>query len=748
MKKLTYLFILILTLCIAPSAFADGTVSLNLSQSNSERGNIVFENDVPGYTAEIKSNGSVPYSAVLKYEVKNEADTVVWEKTENVTLAPKAKVVKSVAPAISEYGVFTLSAKITGVFGEAADSKEFGFTARNKIRNSILGVQTHFINFPYIEKKEPTKYITSNMGSSWLRENFRWAAIETATSQYVMPEAYEEYVEEFTSAGNNLIIIADPLNSLYDGGEFPKTKDGIEAFAKYCAYIAKHFEGKVKAIEICNEPDLEAFTIRDITGDEYAKVLKKAYDAVKEVNKEITVIGGSFCSHRSDHNKEFLTQFADEVNKNGGWKNYMDVVSYHPYSANGVYSDEVPQMTFLQNLDYVHEKLGSDVPVWITEYGTSTEDTTGNEVFSDKQQAADLVRTITAAMSEQTIEEFNIYNLREKNNVTNPREQHFGIVKGNYDAKPASVAVSYLNKVLGGAEFTEKYANRGYYSGTELLLQSNRKFDAYKFSKNNADIFVLWGHTGASATLSVDRQGTGAVTYSETADTATVTVPADSIAEIRDMYGNIIEGSQTALSETPVFVICKPGFKITENGEKINVTGVTDKAFTDVTLMAKRRGSLDNSVIALAQTTSDGNGIFNFSLNINEGDAYVLYVAESGEKSAYNQRECAYETAVEYTVNGIKTDNLLNVKAGDVVRATLTVNKITDDSKKLLFIGVIRKENGEFSCADTDNIVWNENSAVANVELTINSASDADLLEFMLWNENLIPVSKKVRFGR
>ena len=371
MAKKLIVFLVLISLsavCMTPLAFASGVTEICLKQINPENGNIYFDNDSISFLCETVCNRSIPYQVMLTYTVTDGSGSTVWSKSENKVLSPKSKTSFSVSPDIDRYGIFTLNVELSGSYGTSSASAEFALAAYNNDDNGIIGVQTHFSNFTSdYEKEKPTMYLTGNSGITWTRDDIRWMWTETKKNEYKIQESREKNVDNLLASGNNVLLILSFLNPLYDNGEFPKSEDGINAYANFCKYTVEYFKGRVSAFEIGNEPDLEAFTVRDISGDEYARVLKRARDAIKEVDENIIVVGGSFCSHRSEHNKEFLTQFADEVNKNGGWKNYMDYVSYHPYSSDGNYSDEVSVMTFLQNFDYVRQQLGSDIPVWITE---------------------------------------------------------------------------------------------------------------------------------------------------------------------------------------------------------------------------------------------------------------------------------------------------------------------------------------------------------------------------------------------
>ena len=56
------------------------------------------------------------------------------------------------------------------------------------------------------------------------------------------------------------LFIACYGNPLYDEyRSVPQTDEGIKAYAKYAAFLAEQYKGKIKAIEIWNEYNIAPF---------------------------------------------------------------------------------------------------------------------------------------------------------------------------------------------------------------------------------------------------------------------------------------------------------------------------------------------------------------------------------------------------------------------------------------------------------------------------------------------------------
>lgn len=723
--------------------------SVTIISGNDGLGSIYYDDEDPGFIIQIKNPTSNEYDVNLKLEVYDMNQNVIWRKVyESTKLGAKATNSRSFFPEVDKYGILTIKATLTGNFDEIVAERNFSRVAKNETRDDITAAQLHFSNLYGYEKEPQTIHLLENGGIGYIRDGYNWSYVETELSAdgnekiYSFPQWRDDNINNLIDAGNKFILILGVLNPLYDDNTLPYSDEGIAAYASFCAAVAEHFRGRIDTFEIGNEPDHINFAKRDASGDEYARLLKAAYDAIKKVDERITVIGGSLCSHRSVENQEFLAEFVDEMNANGGWKKYMDGISYHPYSSDGDYSDEVEYMTFLQNADYIQDVVGEDIPLWITEYGLSTyQDESGKYVVSEEMQAADLVRTITAAKSNPLIRQVSIYNFRKTWPSLTEREHNFGIVYEDYSAKPAYAAVSYMNRVLKGAEYVGKLADSDYYSAKEIAAgKANRPFDIYRFKRGQEEIMVLWEHTGKTSRLTVDNTNNGITGISQSGDNITISANKSKTIEVYDMYGNIIEGTSVELSEKPVFVRCRPGISITENGDAAVIAGQANPV-SNLTLLARRRGSLAKEILAIGQTVSDENGNFSFRIRIPENDAYTLYIAESSKIQSMNMRSVDYEIDALCSVDGVEITSADSLKSGTTLDIALKMTDYKGFGKNFIFTGVLVSKNGAVLAAEMNKTEWNNNTAEIDFSIEIDDAEDIESIKMLLWDENFAPAS-------
>ena len=156
--------------------------------------------------------------------------------------------------------------------------------------------------------------------------------------------------------------------------------DGYVAkFAEYVAFLA---ELGADAIEVWNEPNIDReWPLWQISGGNYTRMLKAAYEAIKAVNPETLVISGApaptgyfgdACAAQGCDDNVFMAQMA-----NAGAANYADCIGVHynegilpPTAQGGDPRSEHPTRYLIGMLQRVQWAFrGSDIPICFTEIG-------------------------------------------------------------------------------------------------------------------------------------------------------------------------------------------------------------------------------------------------------------------------------------------------------------------------------------------------------------------------------------------
>jgi len=177
-----------------------------------------------------------------------------------------------------------------------------------------------------------------------------WAIVEKTKGVYTIDPEVDRAIAESCKAGidtllclcfgNNLYQqVKDPQNS--DGSNWgatwnrghpflqcaPTTPEAVEGFANYCAFMAKHFRGRIKYFEIWNEENgwfFDAWSARNSVGmvRAYGKALAAAAKAVKEANPDAVVLFGGVAFASLDFPRIAMEEGAGP---------YVDIYAFHPY---------------------------------------------------------------------------------------------------------------------------------------------------------------------------------------------------------------------------------------------------------------------------------------------------------------------------------------------------------------------------------------------------------------------------------
>ena len=152
----------------------------------------------------------------------------------------------------------------------------------------ITGVGTRF--GPDASDVTAALPLASQAGIRSIRDEVYWSGIERERGQLAMPGREDDYVNEARRAGIEPLLILDYGYKLYDGGDKPRTEEAIAAFTRYAEFVAKHFRGKVRRYEVWNEWSNGIGGTKPGAADDYARLLKSVYPALKGFDPDLDVL--------------------------------------------------------------------------------------------------------------------------------------------------------------------------------------------------------------------------------------------------------------------------------------------------------------------------------------------------------------------------------------------------------------------------------------------------------------------------
>ncbi len=257
-------------------------------------------------------------------------------------------------------------------------------------------------------------------GVKWSREEFGWASIEPREGEFNWA-FYDQMVDIAREHG----ISVYGLLAYWSGWAKTYTDEGVEQYCRWAREMVRHYKGRIRHWEIWNEPNIFFWSgPREL----YAKLLTKAYEAIKAEDPDAVVLG---CSTAG-----IDRTFIENVMK---WGGRFDDLTIHPYR--GVLED-LPYLTELQEA----KNLVGGRPVWITEIGFPTQLLTG---YSERNQASLVARVYLLSLASGAIESVSWYDFR--NDGVDPfyNEMNFGLVRHDLLPKPGYTTLAAIGRLLG-----------------------------------------------------------------------------------------------------------------------------------------------------------------------------------------------------------------------------------------------------------------------------------------------------------
>lgn len=304
----------------------------------------------------------------------------------------------------------------------------------------ITGAATHFAQGE--PDAEASLRLAAQAGIRSIRDNVYWNAIERQRGQFVMPPAWDNYVDAAARAGIDPVLVLAYGNPLYDGGNKPRSPEAIAAFTRYAEFVARHFQGKVHQYEVWNEWDNAGGGGTPGTADEYAALLKSVYPALKAIDPGIRVLADAMIT---GHARESDMQKLDQL----GLLPLLDGIAIHPYRS-------TPEVAIaeLRDLEAALRRHngGKTVPIYVTETGWST----FSGGVSLTRAAAFAARLLLLARTTPFIAGVWWYDFRNDGESPNGGYPNFGLVWQDLTPKPAFDAIGNVTAALAGASFVER----------------------------------------------------------------------------------------------------------------------------------------------------------------------------------------------------------------------------------------------------------------------------------------------------
>ncbi len=711
---------------------------------------IFTDKDKPSFCLEIKNKADFMRKVMLDVSITDESGNVVWENSsETINVDPNMTQIKFVAPNLDKYGLFTIKATVSSDVNTIAKEVEFSYSKANEEYDYDIGIHTTVsYNRDSLNHVLP---IIEDAGFGWVRTEIQWDVIEIMEGIYTVDPYYDNMMAELKNNGNKVLLVLSYGNPLYCYNDYLPISDfAIKKYTEWCVFMVDRYRDKIDAVEIFNEPNLTSMAGPDTSPENYTKVLKSAYNALDVYDPTLPVVGGVIAGPSSVESRAFLQEML--VQHNAG--SYMDILSIHPYVDTGDYLDERYTHTFPQQIEWTKEYLTEagvpDMPIWITEFGTSSyynmDDNNGKFNYTEHEQAVNHTRFAVITKSDEQVENAFAFQLLQGGWDKTEWQHNYGILTPDYKAKNAYVAHSNVNELLKDVKPVAKMADLDY---------KTRAFSLYQFknTENNSEVYAIWTNfyknTSATVTANAnlaDANISNATATNEEVPEITINAPEGSIIKYVDMYGNdlgLTWGYEYTVTPEPVFIVISPEAESGISCEDGIMTVRGDDAVpgSQVTMRVERALTPDKNEQYINQTRADENGVYSFEFTADETDVYNISVFNGSTNESYKKENKDYLIDIDYFVNGAQYTGFENIKSGDTIKAVLNITRVTGTPERLMFYGAVQGNGKRLITIDakTVDMLQNGTLSVAS-EFEVKNKEEAENLSFYLWSESFKPI--------
>ncbi|EPY5197812.1 cellulase family glycosylhydrolase [Klebsiella quasipneumoniae] len=312
-----------------------------------------------------------------------------------------------------------------------------------------IGIGTHISYYP--ESSNYYVELVKKYGFTSIRDELPWTNVDNGDGTYSIPK-YRQKNDELFSTANlsekmSSMIVLDYGHSKYTKGGYPQNDNDIEQFARYAAWIANRYKGKIKYYEIWNEwllgtgikPGLQKYRPSD---EIFFKLVKETSKKIKENDPDAIIITGSF-NPNNERDKKWIIGLLDR-----GLLNFVEGLSLHPYTYNtgsAIKESAEGNIAIIDDFEtQLKQKYKKTIPLYITEIGMPTYK--GRWGVTEDIAGLFALKYTLLAKSRKYIKGIWWYDLKDDGNDDKNKEHRFGFFNYNFQEKKS--ATFFLNNKL------------------------------------------------------------------------------------------------------------------------------------------------------------------------------------------------------------------------------------------------------------------------------------------------------------
>jgi polysaccharide biosynthesis protein PslG len=296
-------------------------------------------------------------------------------------------------------------------------------------------------------------------GARWLRVDINWAQIEQRRGRFFWRQV-DRVVAHARNCGLHVLGTILYAPAWAQVGDAPGVRPPDPSlYAHFAANAARHLKGRgVSAFEIWNEPNVAGFWSPRPDPRAYTKVLRRAYRAIKRVDRRATVVSGGLAPAVNTATTIDPRRFLKGMYRAGA-KNHFDALGHHPYTFPGLPGQRVRgsawfemsgSATSLRSIMVAHGDGAKKI--WGTEFGAPTWGPRGSVFVSLDEQARIIERAYHLWAGYRWAGPLFTYQGRDLGYRADTNENFFGLLEFNGTPKPAFSAFQSETLAVAGAE--------------------------------------------------------------------------------------------------------------------------------------------------------------------------------------------------------------------------------------------------------------------------------------------------------
>lgn len=427
---------------------------VQIDVSSDAVGNAFFDDEPPALNLNLTNTGTEKISWNVFLTVTDWQNRVVWKKEiKDCSPEPGETLTEKIIPDVDKYGIYNVGINLSNGERTIVRKSEFSCIRTPKAKNDRLALCTHIA-----QRKDADEELVDKMvrfvdkgGFSAVRDEIPWGFYEAVQGVYKTPERSKMYIDKLLDKDVEMYQLLNYGNTFYmNGGDWhPTLPFQIKGYVDYCYNLVSEQKGKVKYYEIYNE-----WTNCGHTPEEYARLLKPAYEAVKRANPDAVVVG--MCPAGTQPNWIESVLIALDGEK------CFDAISVHPY-----WFPTNPERGLAYAINQVHELMAKYGYEGIDVFGSELGYPVCPEFNTELEQAVYGILYFCINDNEKLLKRMYWYDLQNDGWSVNEKEHNFGMIRcwsenGDgvpFAAKPVYLATTQYNSMVADGEIQGRVEN-------------------------------------------------------------------------------------------------------------------------------------------------------------------------------------------------------------------------------------------------------------------------------------------------